>query len=461
MNDATSRTLFHFGWTLLCRAKRYGFRVLPVLLLLNTGAAAADATSGELPMAAQEALLAADWTAVEVALRDVTPDSAVPMFVYGHALLLQNRNNDSLCNFLLGDAGAGREQWKQWTGEWLAAHPDHPVAHYLHGDALARLARWDEAIVHFDAALSIDAAMVAAANARAVALAGRSELDAAAVALERLIGSQPEFADAYANRGMLYLLRQTAPSGAVRWFTIAIERTPDFALAWNGRGVAHLGAGDDAAAGADFTGAVEKTPCLLLGEENLLLVEELRLRRMSSKLETTLASLPPGTEMHSRMLKRQNAVQSDLQAVARRLPADRHLDGLRRANNRAMAHHFLADLHSGANVFSMHPLAKAGNWFLGQRNRQLAEKQQGVAARGYAAIEQDHRDAVASNIRLFPNGLAAQAHRAMRAPGGVSADTSSMHVDSGNWQGVSWFGLRYPVGSSADESSRGSEDGGQ
>jgi tetratricopeptide (TPR) repeat protein len=74
--------------------------------------------------------------------------------------------------------------------------------------------------------------------------------------LTKAIELEPDFAEAYLNRGGLYFAKRLSGQ-AIADFTEAIELKPDFAVAYCNRGVAFGGKGLYEQAIADSTKAIE------------------------------------------------------------------------------------------------------------------------------------------------------------------------------------------------------------
>ena len=124
------------------------------LFLILSGALLFGQVSS-MPDAAVKAALNSDWPAVAELLKPARPDSAVEGLLLGHACLALNRNNDSLNQFLSFSSPDSLTAWNEWTTQLTQKHPDNKVARYLHGDSLARLQKWDDAIREFDEGLRL------------------------------------------------------------------------------------------------------------------------------------------------------------------------------------------------------------------------------------------------------------------------------------------------------------------
>jgi tetratricopeptide (TPR) repeat protein len=97
----------------------------------------------------------------------------------------------------------------------VTRHPRAPIAHYLQGDALARLEQWDQAVQALQRALDIRHDHYLALNARGAVYAAQSQWTQALLDYDAAIQANATFADAYASRGTLAIQRRQATRGAV------------------------------------------------------------------------------------------------------------------------------------------------------------------------------------------------------------------------------------------------------
>ena len=106
----------------------------------------------------EAAALNADWEMLveEIAAQQEPLASAVTQFLLAHALLSLNRNNEAFLLFWSGNSETQRKAWLEWTSRLIERNPHNAVAHYLRGDALARLGEWRLAIEGFNNALRLD-----------------------------------------------------------------------------------------------------------------------------------------------------------------------------------------------------------------------------------------------------------------------------------------------------------------
>jgi len=246
-------------------------------LIMTAVSAAADETITPGPQV-EQALLAEDWrTLADIAqATDALTAGAVMRAVRGHSLLMMNRNDELLLLFRSLAPAADRQAWRQWTADFVARYPKQAVAHYLHGDALARLAQPDAALQSFDLALGHQPARVAAPAliATGVILAGKGKDDQARATLKQAVLLHDELAEAHISLSNLLLLRR-APKGAQRSFTRALQHSPDAVLALNGLGCAEYGLGHWDKAQEVFVKAAERLPVpLFLGNLRALRVAD-------------------------------------------------------------------------------------------------------------------------------------------------------------------------------------------
>jgi tetratricopeptide (TPR) repeat protein len=207
---------------------RHGLIAMGVLLMTFAFPAAATAT---LPAAARAAILNGEWAGVLETLEksDIKDADAVCRMVAAHACLAENRNNQALILFSAAENGDG-EAWKAWTAALSKENPNNAVAHYLHGDALARSRDLKGAEACFTQALERDPKMGLDWVARGVVRALTGRTDDAYMDLLRATQVQPTLADAHASLGCLEVMLQNA-EGALEAFNEALKLDPAFALA--------------------------------------------------------------------------------------------------------------------------------------------------------------------------------------------------------------------------------------
>jgi tetratricopeptide (TPR) repeat protein len=223
-------------------------KTLPVIILglaICESAVLSECFSPD-PDSLQKALLAEDWPRI-TALCQTEHESASPLvirIIEGHALLARNENNRSLGSFLLLANPVHRQAWAKWTETFVVQNPSSHVAHYLRGDALARLTRWEQAVESYTQALVYKPSFSMAHNSLGVVHTRLGEFERALDDFERACHFSPDLADVYGSLGTFWLLRE-APEGALTAFESAIARSTNFALALNGRACAKIGFSHD------------------------------------------------------------------------------------------------------------------------------------------------------------------------------------------------------------------------
>jgi len=190
-----------------------------------------------------EALSSGRW---EPVLREAgaAPNGAASALLRAHTLLLRNRNNEAVCEFLKADPPALRE-YQALTARFVKSYSASPAAYYLAGDASARSSRWPEAIALFDKALRTDPRFAPALVARGVALVSSGKVAAGKLDLYSASMMDPKLAEAQAAMGWT-LLREGQPAASARnYFEAAFQLSPGYALADAGKGFAEIAAGDE------------------------------------------------------------------------------------------------------------------------------------------------------------------------------------------------------------------------
>ena len=247
-----------------------------VLFPLASGAADISGATPEI----ESAVLAEHWDRVVDACgpNDQLLDLPVLRCIKAHGLLALNGNDDALLLFLSISNDADRKAWGDWTQSLTERHPSSSVAHYLAGDATARLGRWESAVKSLDRSIELNPSLALALNGRGVCFAHLERWDDALEDLETVCDVSPLFADGCASLANLLVLKR-APEGALVALEKALESSPQNALALNGRGCAKFGKGHWAAAATDFEAAAESYAVarLALSNSNALIGADLEL----------------------------------------------------------------------------------------------------------------------------------------------------------------------------------------
>jgi tetratricopeptide (TPR) repeat protein len=357
----------------------------------NTGSPALD-----------RALLAEDWEAVVhvTAVADGPQDTATRGALRAHALMLTNRNNDSVTLFLSLD-DAARRAWSQWTADFVGRYPAEPVAYYLRGDALARSGDWRGARQALAVALGTQAPRVQAMRNRAAASIEEGvtliqlglSRDADQVLL-RATAEAPQLAEAFATLGTSQLLRSAA-RGAAESFRQALALSPDYALAINGLACAEFGLGNPEKADAGFAKAARQLPLALFTAN----------RR-------ALRAAHDGGDVGQA-----GAVDPGMQLTLTRGLVDQQT---------------YKDRLSPAQIVQ-------GQWNMDHLGRPIADAIGGFAG---GQLNRHFDQSTLTNARAMQRqGLALDDYR----PGGVTTDQSHAQVDQGHWPVRNWFGLALAV----------------
>lgn len=189
----------------------------------------------------EKALLLQDWRTVNDTSGPAEKLVELPVLraIKGHACLLLNRNNDSLNLFLSLANKADRESWKSWSQAFAQKNATSPVAHYLEGDALARLDEFDAASVSFNKSIGLAKQMGSnfypALNALGAVYSARRQWNMAETCFKEAIAINQDFADAHANAGTMFLYRKRLRDAAAA-YDQAASKSSNFALSLNGRG---------------------------------------------------------------------------------------------------------------------------------------------------------------------------------------------------------------------------------
>jgi tetratricopeptide (TPR) repeat protein len=108
--------------------------------------------------------------------------------------------------------------------------PDAAVPHYDLGNTFGKLNRLDEAIIEYDAVLSLKPDFAEAHNNLGIAYGKQNRLDKAIVEYKAALALKPDFAEAHNNLGIAYG-KQNRLDEAVNEFIAALKLQPDYAKA--------------------------------------------------------------------------------------------------------------------------------------------------------------------------------------------------------------------------------------
>ena len=200
-------------------------------------------SAASLDPALEQAILAEDWERIVGMLpKEAEPNMPAPLrLIKGHACLATNRNNESLCLFLSASSEVDRRDWDGWSKDFLARNPRSPIAYYFVGDSQSRMREWSSAVRNLNHALTIHPNHILSLNMRAVVYAHQGKIEQTRADIKAVLKiTRNQLSDAWANLGYYWIQRNEGSEGAIRAFSKALEISPDFALAYHGRGCARL-----------------------------------------------------------------------------------------------------------------------------------------------------------------------------------------------------------------------------
>lgn len=192
-----------------------------------------------------QAFLSADWdTSIEL-LRsdDRQAQSATARLLLGHALLASNRNNEAYVLFTSVTDRSDLERYLSYCQKLISDLPSSAFAHYLLGDAFARVGDYDQSRRAFDDAIKLDSAKAILYVARGVAHATTGDPDKAILDLSRAIELDSQLADGWLALGVL-LTRLGAIDGAEKALARSLQSNQNLALAHLTSSVLAYGNGD-------------------------------------------------------------------------------------------------------------------------------------------------------------------------------------------------------------------------
>jgi len=150
----------------------------------------------------------------------------------------------------------------------LTLKPDYADAHNNLAAALAARGRMDDAIAHYERALILKPDYAEAHNNLAAALAALGRMDEAVAHYQRALTLKPDYAEAYNNLG-LALAAKGRTDEAVAQYERAVTLNPDYAEAHNNLGLALAAKGRMDEAIAHYERALTLKPAYVEAHNNL------------------------------------------------------------------------------------------------------------------------------------------------------------------------------------------------
>ncbi len=245
-----------------------------------------------------DALADAQWEVVYQHLQSTEPASedSTAKLVKAHAALATNKNNESLKLFMASASGADISEWDTWTASFLVQHPGNVVAHYLRGDAFARNQQFDQAIAEFTNAISIDPHDALSLHALGTIYAARRDWYRALEAFGQAAAVASNLAEAYSSLGATLVNLGESPNEARNFYNLALQNSPHYVLALNGRASTQFALGNLDAAIVDLDKAQEQGVLRALAISNLLITAERR-QEFMLRIGNKQTDIRPGTSV--------------------------------------------------------------------------------------------------------------------------------------------------------------------
>jgi tetratricopeptide (TPR) repeat protein len=214
-------------------------------------------------------ILESRWKdAAQILSKDATwvADPRAALLV-GHIDLAEGSYNKATFLFHSVTAPEDLALWKDWTSGLCSQHSESPIAHYLLGDACARLGQLDKAIDEFTTAIKIKPDCYLAYSARGLARSAQAditkksneekaqnELSLAAEDFEDALAINKDFLDARANLAITFIQSGNADKTMTEFQKI-LDKDPTFAMAYNGMACALVRNGNYQEASSDVMSA--------------------------------------------------------------------------------------------------------------------------------------------------------------------------------------------------------------
>jgi tetratricopeptide (TPR) repeat protein len=417
------------------------------------------------------ALIQQAWPKVADLLDSETSLPPAMQFVQAHAFTALNKPNESLCALMDLASTENIAAWYAWAQDFQTRYPQHAVAYYLLGDALARRGDLAGAVSTFTAGLQIDSSNPLLLNARGTAYAVQGNRQAAREDLLRVASGDRPLVDAQVGAGALIIDRKGGSSDARSWFDSALgEQQSEDALALYGRALTWVADGDWERANADLEAALESAPCIA--------------PLMATQLTAMQAYMTGGADAAADTQDAESGF-----ALARVIepflenPTDRNASALLaylgpNPQDVSVATSILRSYGTGHPLWAAtasQQLSQANTWNVSlQPTLERLSTVPGVAAwRPYPWLEAAPRPIAAPGTMLYAaslqnpygltNGLISGQPNAYSlsnlqlvgtlrdavgtgvTPGGFDANLHQARFDRGDWPAVTYYGLLYPA----------------
>lgn len=252
------------------------FAILFGLLVLCLGAQSTNDT--HLPSKAgirfskeiETCVLSGQWESAESLIRALPQTENVALQIsplIGYVALSQDRHIEAQYRFFAAGRLPNTGSWLSWTLELQQRYPRNAVAHFLAGDALARLGKWPDAVVSLNTALSLNPKLALARLVRATVKAINGEGHLAIADANQLIADNILIPEALTLRGIVRI-SEGRPEEAWADLDQAASLMPDSAITLNARGVAQAQAKNLENAMHDFEIAFRLAPQLTVARHN-------------------------------------------------------------------------------------------------------------------------------------------------------------------------------------------------
>jgi len=430
--------------------------VLLAGLLLMMGPAVAKPAMAAPDPQLEKAILIEDWgKVIRLLPKEAEPNLPAPLrLIKGHACLATNRNNESLALFLRAKNAEDIQSWVAWCATLARANPQSPIVYYLQGDAAARQKRWIDANDLFSKALRLKPGNPLYLNARAVALAASTRLDAARDDFMAGAQSASALADFYASRGSFVLQRKTDPQKALAYYEQALKICPNHVLALNGRGCAKMLLRQWDAATADLDAAHKLATAGLsqltfVVSWNLSILTDERNSAVSAYLANA-AGLKPGMSLNERQQTIGRMTRTEAQTTLNALAnADNHNQSWQ--GSLFTPSKITTSLEGGVKGSLIGPTASVTGKIGAEYDLQgKAAFNSGYQRQNMDLIQQQFPrlkpEPISKIEGFFRNQMPGSAANQLTHPGGVSSqELASEPIDFGDWNVFTMYGLAYDV----------------
>lgn len=230
--------------------------------------------ASSLPKEAKSDLLKSNWTKLVPKIKEwkeKAPDNPVSWWLLGYGSLATGDYNTAMEAFLFLDKKEKISNLFQFSKSLANEYPNSPIALMLKGDALARSGRYNDAIEILNKAVEREPKSALFLNVRGVVKSLSDRPEEAIIDFEKSVKLDPHYSDPLVNIGLVRFVEYDL-MGALLYLNRAIDLSPNFALAYNVRGLIYSQLQAWNKSEEDFLQAKKLSPKIPFFKRNAMLI---------------------------------------------------------------------------------------------------------------------------------------------------------------------------------------------